>query len=61
MDRNLMICPHEINFRKVGAIGKEVAVVLYVWDSVSVGDIASVRGSVISTRSPAPILLEHEM
>jgi len=71
MGRNLMTCPHEIHFRKVGATGKEVGVVLYVWDSVSVEDSASVQesvrdrasvqGSVISTRPPTAILLEHEM
>jgi hypothetical protein len=60
MDRNL-ICPHEIHFRKVGVTGKEVGVVLCVWDWVSVGDSASVQGSVISTRHPTAILLEHEM
>jgi hypothetical protein len=61
MDRNLMICSHEIHFRKVGATGKEVGVVLHAWDSVPVGDSASVKGSVISTRPPTAILIEHEM
>jgi len=61
MDRNMMICPQEIHFRKVGATGKEVGVVLYVWNWISVGDNASVQGSVISTPSPTTILLEHEM
>jgi len=56
-----MICPHEIHFRKVGATGKEVGVVLYVWNSVSAGDSASVKGSVTSARPPTAILLEHEM
>jgi hypothetical protein len=59
MDRNLMICPHEIHFRKVGATGKVVGVVLYVWDSV--GDSASVKGFVISTWPSTAILLEHKM
>lgn len=61
MDRNLMMCHHEIHFRKVGATGKEVGVVLYVWVSVSVGNSASIQGSVISTRPPSATLLEHEM
>jgi hypothetical protein len=53
--------PSRVPFRKVGATGKEVGVVLYVWDSVSVGDSASVQDSVISTGPPTAILLEHEM
>jgi hypothetical protein len=61
MDKNLIIGPHKVNFGKGGAAGKAVGIVLDVWDWVTVGDGASIQGSVISTRPPAAVLLGHEM
>jgi hypothetical protein len=48
VDRNLVVSSGEVNFRKGGAVGKAVGVVLYVWDRVPVWDSASVQSSIIS-------------
>jgi ribosomal protein S14 len=61
INRNLMISPHEINFRKECATGKVMGVIMYVWKWVSVGDGANVQGSIISTGPPTAVLLRHEM
>jgi hypothetical protein len=61
VDRDLLVSSEEVNFGKVGAAGKAVGVVLYMWDQIPVRDGVSVQSSVISTGPPTAVLLGHEM
>jgi hypothetical protein len=58
---NLVVSPHKVNFRKDGAAGKVVSVVLYLWDRVPVRNCARVKGSGVSAWPPTPVLLWYEM
>jgi len=43
MDRNLIVSSYQANLGEGGAAGKEVGVVLYVWDWIPVRGGASVK------------------
>jgi len=56
-----VVSPDGVDFRKGGAAGKAVGVVLNVRDWIPVRDGASVQGSVVSTGPPTAVLLGYEM
>ena len=60
MDRDLVVSPDEVDFKKGGAAGKAVGVDLNVRAWIPVRDGASVQGSIISTWPPTAVL-GHEM
>ena len=56
-----MVSSYHVNLGNGGAAGQAVGVVLYVWEWRAVREGASVKGSVIPTRSPSAFLLRYEM
>ena len=59
MDRDLVVCPYEIDFGKGSTASKTVGIVLYVWHWIPVGNGASIKGTVVSTWSPNAVLLRY--
>jgi hypothetical protein len=53
VDRDLVVCSHQIDFRKDGTAEMLVGVVVKVADGIAVGNGAGIEGSIITAGAPA--------
>jgi hypothetical protein len=61
VDRDLVVCFHQIDFRKDGTAEKLVEVIVDVADGIAIKNGAGVEGSIIAAGASAVVLLWHDV
>jgi hypothetical protein len=61
VDRDLVVCSHQIDIRKDGTAEKLVGVIVDVADGIAIGNGAGVKGSIIAAGAPVVVFLWHNV